>query len=215
MKQSRLLAISLVGAVAFGIVIGSAFVLVARDDEASGEQRPEFRAAAEFYKRGREDFKICVSDYTDRAGSASTLADATKEAIGANKDDLWKGTFLEFETVKVESPCPAGPTFTDDTADVMEFLDSIPVVDSPGPYILYVHVVPQSTIDTLDRLKPGRILVQEFVDPDPNQPGGLEEVAAALFMTNEEFAGPAHLARQIAEALGCTEGCGPPAEAAP
>jgi hypothetical protein len=172
---------------------------------------PEDAQNSEFFKRGRPDFAICVSNYTDAAASSSSLTTHVTEAVEKNKATLWKNSFLAEEDIKIDSPCPKGPTFDESTTDVMDHLGSIPIVEEPGPYILYVHVLEPSYFAIIERLKlGGRIMPQEFVDPDPSKPGGNEQRAAGLYLTLGEFQQPEFLARQVAEAIGCTEGCAGP-----
>lgn len=189
---------------AFGI-----WLLAANESDAAGD-RPDFQANLDFFKRGRADFAVCVSDYTDAARSASDLTNRLEASVDVNKSELWRDTFLEEESIVVDSPCPKGPTFNENTRDVMDHLASVPIVEEPGPYILYVHVLDDAHFALIDELKlGGRIMAQEMADFTPNQVAGYEQVAAALYMTRAEFDEPAFLSRQIAEALGCTEGCAP------
>lgn len=195
-------------ALLIGAAIGA--LLLGSRGAGEAEQREDFAHNLEFFKRGREDFAVCVSDYTNAALSESNLLSRVETAVGENKATLWDNSFLENEPILVDSPCPKGPTVTAETGDVMDYLSSIPVVEEPGPYILYVHVVGRPVLDTLDRLNLTRIQRQELADFTPNQPAGYEQVAAALYLSREEFEDGEFLARQIAEALGCTEGCAPP-----
>lgn len=73
--------------------------------------------------------------------------------------------------------------------------------------MLYIFVVGPETLDILTKLNLERIIPHEFIDPNPNQPAGYQEVAAALYVSSEEFQDQAYVARQIAESLGCTESC--------
>ncbi len=180
-------------------------------NEGEAGLRPGFERNLEFFKRGREDFAICVSDYTATAGNTSDLTAHVGNAVDDNKAGLWQDTFLEAEPIIVESPCPKGPTFDENTRDVMEHLGNIPIVEEPGPYILYVHVLEQSHIAVIDELKLGSyIMTQELADFSPNQVAGYEPVAVALYLTSAQFDDPVFLAQQIAKALGCTEDCAGP-----
>ena len=166
----------------------------------------------EFFKRGREEFAICVSDYTTTAGNSSDLTAHVRTAVDDNKAGFWRDTFLEAEPIIVDGPCPKGPTFDENTRDVMEHLGNIPIVEEPGPYILYVHVLDESHFALIDELKlGGHIMTQELADFTPNQVAGYEPVAVALYLTRAQFEDPVFLARQLAQALGCNEGCAEPA----
>lgn len=199
----------LAGGLLLGAAVGT-FLLVS-DGQGEAGPRADFEQNSEFFRHGRSEFAICVSDYTGPSANGAGISGRIEGAVASNKAALWKGSFLEFEDVRVDSPCPKGPTFDESTADLMEHLGNIPIVDEPGPFILYVHVLEPELLATIDRLKlGGRIMPQELFDATPNQIAGYEQVAAALYLSREEFERPEFLARQIAEALGCTEGCAPP-----
>lgn len=191
----------LVGGLLLGAAVGI-FLLVS-DGQGEAGPRADFEQNSEFFKRGRQEFAICVSDYTDPSANRSNLSARVERAVEENKAAVWKGSFLEVEDVQVDSPCPKGPTFDESTANLMEQLGNIPIVDEPGPFILYVHVVGPDLLATIDRLKlGGRILTQELFDDSPNQIAGYVQVAAALYLSRAEFEQPEFLARQIATALG-------------
>ena len=193
-----------------GIAIG--VWLLSTGGSGQAGTRPDFERNLDFFKRGREDFAICVSDYTATAGSSSELRSRVRTSVDENKAGFWRDTFLEAEPIVVDSPCPKGPTFDEHTRNAMEHSGSVPIVEEPGPYIPYIHVLDESHFALIDELKlGGRIMEQELADFSPNQVAGYEQVAAALYLTRVEFEDPAFLARQVAEALGCTEGCAGPA----
>lgn len=198
----------LVGGLLLGAAIGT-FLLVSNGQGEAGP-RADFEQNSEFFRHGRDEFAICVSDYTAPSADAAGLSGRVERAVDNNKAALWKGSFLEVEDIQVDSPCPKGPTFDENTANLMEHIANVPIVDEPSPFILYVHVVSPELLATIDRLGlGGRILPQELFDATPNQIAGYEQVAAALYLSREEFERPEFLARQVAEALGCTEGCAP------
>ena len=195
------------GALVIGLGAGAFLLFSVLGGEEAGSQDEDFARNSEFFRRGRPDFALCVSDYTGDPLSGSELSARLKRAVDHNKANLWKNSFLEVEDIKVESPCPKGPPVSENTADVNQYLLDIDVVDQPGPYVMYVHVVDAPLLATLDRLNLGRIMPQEYIDPNPNQPAGYEQVASSLFLSRDEFEQPDFLARQVAEALGCTELC--------
>lgn len=208
MKSASFLVLAIAALVGTGVGLW----LLSSTNEREAGVRPAFERNLEFFKRGREDFAICVSDYTATAESSSGLTSRVRAAVGKNKAGFWQDTFLEAEPIVVDSPCPKGPTFDENTRNLMEHLGSIPIVEEPGPYILYVHVLSEPHFALIDDLKlGGRIMEQELADFSPNQVAGYEQVAAALYLTRAEFEDPVFLARQVAEALGCTEGCAGPA----
>ena len=203
-----------VALLAAAVLVGAGVGLWLLSSTGEGEAGPraDFEQNSEFFKRGRSEFAICVSDYTDPSANISDLSARVERAVEENKAALWKGSFLEVEDIKVDSPCPKGPTFDERTANLMEQLGNIPIVDEPGAFILYVHVVGPELLATIDRLKlGGRIMPQELFDDSPNQIAGYVQVAAALYLSRTEFEQPEYLARQVAEALGCTEDCAGPA----
>ena len=206
LRSRRFLLIA--GALVAGIAAGTFLFSSVFQGEA---EREDFQHNSDFFKRGRPDFAICVSDYTADPASKSDLVSRVEGATDENKDTLWKDTFLEAEPVKVESPCPAGPTIDENTTDVSQYITGIRIVEEPGPYVLYVHVVDASLLATLDRLNLEHVVPQEYIDPSPNQPAGYEQVATAIYLSRAEFETPEFLARQVAEALGCTESCSAPA----
>lgn len=194
-----------VALLAVAVLVGAGVGLWLLSSTGEGETGPRanFQQNSEFFKRGREEFAICVSDYTDPSAAGSGLSARVERAVEENKAAVWKGSFLEVEDINVDSPCPKGPTFDESTANLMEQLGNIPIVDEPGPFILYVHVVGPDLLATIDRLKlGGRILTQELYDDSPNQIAGYVQVAAALYLSRAEFERPEYLARQISTALG-------------
>ena len=170
-------------------------------------KRQDFARNSEFIRSGRPAFAICISDLTTNALAPADLSSRIGDATKENRRTLWKGSFLEAEPIVIESPCPTGPSIDEKTSDISQYLADIRVVDKPGPYVVNVFVVEPSFLDTLARLNLGRVEPYEFIDPDPRQPGGYQQVSAAVYVSAAEFDQPAFLARNVAEALGCTETC--------
>ena len=195
----------IVGALIVGFGTGAFLLSSVLGGEAAPRQ--DLAENSDFFKRGRTGFALCVGDFSNSPATGSELSSGLTRAVDDNKSGLWKGSFLEVEDVKVKSPCPAGPTVDESTKDVLQYLGDIRIVDKPGPYIVYVHIVNASLLATLDRLNLGRVLPQEYIDPSPNQPAGYQQVASGVYLSRDEFEKPEFLARQIAEALGCTEAC--------
>ena len=192
----------------FGVIVGlAAGVFILTSVFPGQAERKDFADNAAFLKQGRLSLSLCVSDMTGDRAPASDIVSQIQGARDANKSSLWKNSFLESEPLDVTTPCPTGPTVGKGTIGVEDYLTSIRVVDKPGPYVLYVFVVSPETLDILARLNLDRVIPQEYIDPDPNQPAGYQQVATALYVNAEEFRDQAYLARQIAESLGCTERC--------
>lgn len=205
LRRSRVVACC---AVVAGILAG--VLLLQTDLRTQAEPGAEFSDSAEFLKRGRPELAIGVRWGVGGESGGAKHTGNVEEAIAANKDALWRNTFLEFERIRVEEPCPKGPP-VGSASDIGSYLAQIDVVDDPSPYIVFVHVVGDETLKTLDELNLGRIVPQEYVDGSPGSPGGYEQVSAALHVTEQEFEDIDLLGRYIAEALGCTEACsGPP-----
>jgi len=201
-KRGQLL-LACVGAIA-GLAAGAFIFTTVAPGEAD---RQDFADNAAFLKHGRRSLAVCVSDVSGTLGKEADVASLVENARDDNKRSLWKNSFLESEPLSVKAPCPVGPTVSKDTASIDEYLTSIRVVDTPGPYVLYIFVVDQETLQTLAKLNLERVIPHEFIDPDPDEPAGYVQVAAALYVSREEIQDRSYIARQIAQALGCTEAC--------
>jgi hypothetical protein len=197
-----------IGGLAAGVAVAAALSLTVFRGEA---ERADFAQNAEFIKRGRPDIALCVSWHRGSPDDPveQELSSRLESALGDNKRGIWRGSFLESEPLIVESPCPVGPTVDGSTTDVMEYITDLRVVDSPGPYAVYVFVVGPAHLEALDKLNVGRVVPHEYVDPDPQRPGGYEQVASAIYLSAEDYEKGDVLARRVAEALGCTEECAP------
>lgn len=174
-------------------------------------QRQDFADNLEFLKRGRPVIALCVSDLRTRGANETDALSRVDEAIAANRNSLWKGSFLEEERIDVDSPCASTPT-VDSATDFLEYITDIRVVDQPGPHILNVFVVDSGFLETLSKLNLGRVIPHEYIDGAPGRPGGFQQVSSAFYVTAVELEDRDFVARNVAEALGCTEECAPAQE---